>query len=273
MSGPRFSDVVTWDRFELSVLAVFQEALQRLSTDPIITQSENHINHRLYWLARSVHLEKMKNSPGEILQFGIILEGTSQPTPDDQARAARLTKRPDLTCLVVNAQAASLEESQLCYYLECKRLGMPVNAWVFNENYSEHGIRRFVDHDWEYAKGCQSGAMIGYVENMAPNDILNEVNVGSNSRQLPSLSIAAQQWAVGSVNPLNQAALTRGCSPTEFTLRHFWVDLRNCQFVSPPPLPKRGKRATRNRLKTGSKRQKRGRVDGTSDDSGAGRGT
>jgi hypothetical protein len=231
VARPKLSAAVTWKGFEEAVLAVFRDALRRLADRAQLPKSEEPINLALYWLAREVHLEKLKSPQGSI-PFSVLFDSTSQPEPDDVARASRLRKRPDFNCVLTNPQAPDHYKSQANYYLECKRLGQAEGSWVLNENYSEHGINRFVHPDWQYAKGCASGAMIGYLQNMTPDDVLNEVNTFASARSLPSLSRAAASWAAKNVTPLSQPALSRTVQPNPFTLGHLWIDLCHCQFTA-----------------------------------------
>lgn len=234
MSAISLANAVTWNKLERSVLEVFSMALDRLVLETEIPQSEHYLNHKLFWRAREALLSIQKTRPESILFFGIIVEANSQPVPDDEARASRLGKRPDFLCLLANPQASTVEDAQVTYYIECKRLGKPEGNWKLNQNYSDNGINRFVHKSWEYAKGCQSGAMIGYVESMTPDDILTEVNQSATGNGFPSLRLAANNWAVGQTSRLRQAALHRGCLPNQFVLQHLWVDMRNSNFVKPP---------------------------------------
>lgn len=234
MARPRLSVAVTLDRLESEVLDVFREALGRLAGMADLPRAEEPINLDLYWAARAAHLEFLRTQRVRI-PFSIVFDSTSQPEPDDLARSARLRKRPDFNCLITNPQAVDHLSSQINYYLECKRLGQAEGTWVLNENYSEHGINRFVHPDWEYAKGCRSGVMIGYLQNMTPSDVLAEVNTGATSRKLPSLALAAAGWIANGVTDISQTVLTRGFGPSPFSLCHLWVDVRHVPLRTAPP--------------------------------------
>lgn len=221
-------------------MEVFTEALRRLAQLQQLPAAEEPINLELFWLALKAHHDLL-NSPQGSMPFSILAETTNQPEPDDSARSARMKKRPDFSCIIKNPQAADFRKSQVFYYLECKRLGNAIPNWVFNENYAEHGVTRFVHLNWQYAKGCESATMIGYLQNMAPNTVLTEVNAAAAPRGLPSLQRAAANWAAQGVTPLSQPALTRTFVATQFQLGHLWVDLRHCQFKilsnAPPQTP------------------------------------
>jgi hypothetical protein len=230
------STVLTWGVFEAAVIAVFREALDRLSRLGTLPRAEEPINLELYWLLRQAHFDLLKANTKGMLQFVIYFDTTSQPQPDDVARSQRLRKRPDFSCTFMNPQALDFLSSQIAYYIECKRLGNPVGTWILNENYSEHGIGRFTNA-WQYAKGFASAAMVGYMENSTPATILNEVNAGAANRGFPLLARVAAAWAAAGVNLISQPALTRPFLPNPFVLTHLWVDLSGSTFVTPTNTP------------------------------------
>ena len=65
------------------------------------------------------------------------------------------------------------------YILEAKRLGSPSSRQcILNENYVFHCIKRFILPEWGYSKSMSSGAMIGYVQDMELDDILDAYGEG-----------------------------------------------------------------------------------------------
>jgi hypothetical protein len=215
---------------------VFTEALRRLGEYARLPAAEEPINLELYWLALKVHQELLNSKPGN-LPFTITPDSTNQPEPDDSARSRRMKKKPDFCCIMKNAQAEDFRLSQVNYYLECKRLGEAEGKWVLNQNYSEHGMARFMRADWGYGKGCASGAMIGYVQNMEPDDVLGQVNTHATARSIPSLTRAATGWVARNVTRISQSRLTREFDTNPIQLRHFWMDLRHCRFDIPSNQP------------------------------------
>jgi hypothetical protein len=233
MARPRLLPALTWPKFEQAVLAVFTEALRRLAEKPKLPQGEEPINLDLYWLCRDVHLEQLRAKKS--IPFVIEFDSTNQPEPDDNAESRRLRKRPDFACAITDEQAPDSRSSQIRYSLECKRLGQAGAGWVLNKNYSEYGMLRFMQKEHGYAKGCSSAAMIGYVQNMDPDDILTEVNDFAQRRKIPSLSRAATAWAAKNVTQLSQDPLTRDFDTSALQLHHLWIDLRHCTFEKPWP--------------------------------------
>jgi hypothetical protein len=234
MTRPRLSAALTWPRFESAVHAVFTEALRRLATRTQLESAEEPINFELYWLSREVHYEMLKSTQGSI-PFAIMFDSRNQPEPDDTVRSSRLKKRPDFGCVITDPQAADFRSAQIGYYLECKRLGHAEGTWILNENYSEHGVCRFMREESAYAKGCKSAAMIGYIQNMEPEDVLADVNSFATKRQVPSLSKAVAAWAAQDVTRLSQAPLKRAFDSSRVEVKHFWIDLRHCKFEKARP--------------------------------------
>ncbi len=241
MARPRLLPALTWPKYETAVLAVFNEALLRLAQRKKLPQGEEPINFILYWICRDVHFEQLKAKKS--IPFVIEFDSTNQPEPDDTAESRRLKKRPDFACAITDEQAPDSRSSQIRYSLECKRLGKAEGGWVLNENYSEQGIRRFMQAGHSYAKGCSSAAMIGYVQNMQPDQVLTEVNDFAQQRTVPSLSRAAADWAEKNVTALSQSPLTRDFDTKPLKLNHLWIDLRHCTFQKPPPKPAKPARA------------------------------
>ena len=182
-----------------------------------------------------MHLEFQRNK--KTIPFIIDFDSTNQPVLDDAVRSRRLKKRPDFACAMFDPQATDGKTSQIRYSLECKRLGNRQNQWVLNENYCELGQLRFVREDHGYAKGCPSAAMIGYVQDMEPDDILGDVNQFAIRKNLPSLRKASEAWVVKGVSTLEQDTVNRDFDQNPIVLRHLWVDLRHCEFEVPPPTP------------------------------------
>lgn len=244
MSRPRFSSALNWPNYERAVIDVFTEALNRLAAEVNLPQGEEPINLHVYWKAREVHLEHLRARKS--FPFVIDFDSTNQPEPDDTSDSRRLKKRPDFSCALTNAQAADFRCSQIRYSLECKRLGSAEGSWILTRNYCENGVLRFRKPEYGYAKGCTSAAMIGYVQTMNNDDLLDEVNSYAKEHTIPSLSTAATKWATKSVTTLHQDPVTREAASDSIQLRHLWIDLRHVKFTRMPPKSGRRRKSTRN---------------------------
>ena len=122
------------------------------------------------------------------------------------------------------------------FHIECKRLGSPTSSsWKLNPNYVHYGIIRFIAESHRYGQHAQSGAMIGYLEDMTCDEIHQEVNaeieIAKQTLLSPSkispLLLSQDGWQDKATSCLSHN-LERPFPKTPFTLWHFWLDLRNC---------------------------------------------
>lgn len=154
-----------------------------------------------------------------------ILEANNQPSPDDIERTPRENKRPDFQWSVQDDEAEDLDHAARSYVVECKRLGEAAGRWVFNANYVDHGVRRYIDTAHLYGKDDIGGAMIGYVQSMDIASIWTEVDHQITTARLPSLP---QPMPLSGSAVLHFAShqLLRTAAASPFALGHIWVDLR-----------------------------------------------
>lgn len=122
------------------------------------------------------------------------------------------------------------------FHIECKRLGSPTSSsWKLNPNYVHHGIVRFVSEGHRYGQHTQSGAMVGYLEDMTCQEILQEVNATieqvkqtlSPQTKISPLLSPQTGWQARATSRLTHQ-LERSFPKSPFTLWHFWLDLCNC---------------------------------------------
>lgn len=237
MAKPSLSLALSWDDYEQAVQGVFIEALRLLAKVKHLPAAEVPLNLEVYWLARRVH-DAQRRAGKCRYPFTIEHDSTNQPQPDDSALAPRLRKRPDFAYNMKDEQEPDFRKSQVCYQLECKRLGTPEGQLVFNDLYSEKGVARFRDVEHQYGKNCDSATMIGYVQDMPHEDALKEVNAFAKKRTVPSLVKAAAGWVARGVTTLPLQTLPRAAfDPHPIQLTHFWVDLRHCKFDVPSGRP------------------------------------
>jgi hypothetical protein len=236
MDRPRLSLAVNWSDFEKAVHRVFLDALRRLCLYERLPTAEPSISLEIFHLALAAHQDQYLS--GDCLyQFTIEPDATSKPQPDDAAPDSRLKKRPDFACTMKDMQAVHSSLSQVSYYLECKRLGQPEGELVFNNLYSAKGMARFMTEEHQYAKGCESAAMIGFIEDMEPDTVFGEVNSFATGRAIPSLTKAAAGWRSGEATVMPTVSLKRSFDANPILLHHFWVDLRGCNFDVPSKHP------------------------------------
>ena len=218
-SLPAFAKL--WQRHDRIYCEVFSISLQKLANEPV-SGDENTISRRLcpilicvcFTLSRSRNIDVRTPT----------WEGPIQPVSEDELEAE--PKRPDFTCKLSNPHSASAEEYEIPLHVECKRLGFPTSpSWKLNKNYVTEGMKRFDCDSHEYGKRASSGMMIGYIIDMEPEEILEEVNRYKQKHlsYFPDISMAVDE---ASVSRNRQNLERKHVAPKGFDLIHLWVDLR-----------------------------------------------
>jgi hypothetical protein len=219
-AGPSLKSRGLWAKREGRCLAILCRALASLQQEDDLPEAEVDLNRRLYFCLLSASRELY---PKE--EIAPIQECNNQSDPDDEARAAREQKRPDFQWIYLDRYESDPRRSSKQFIVECKRLGKPQRAdWVLNLNYVQHGICRFRDPIWGYAKRFPRGAMIGYWQSMDARQVLKEVNDEARKKSLPDL-ILVGNWKSKEANHLEHA-FERPFDISPFELRHLWIDLR-----------------------------------------------
>ena len=104
------------------------------------------------------------------------------------------------------------------FVVECKRLTKP---WaVYTREYVKSGIARFISAGHGYGKGMPSGAMVGYLQEIALNDALNRVNAVAVSDSIPPLFLQGRD-AETSAELAHD--LVRPYPEAPFHLMHLWA--------------------------------------------------
>jgi hypothetical protein len=117
---------------------------------------------------------------------------------------------------------SSLNEYFKNYDIECKRLG----AKSLSKEYVVNGIIRFTKKTHSYGQYTSSGMMIGYIQDMNIQTILEEINSNVNSVCLPLLILSDEECTTA-ISRLDHKLDRPDIEPTPFELRHLWVDLRH----------------------------------------------
>jgi hypothetical protein len=237
VSRPNLYELPIWEDFEHRVVEVFSQGLAALATKARLPLQEDYLSRELHNCCREANHRLRKRGRGVDCIFA---QSNNQPLPDDEYRAKRLDKRPDFTCGYHDDSLPNeaFDQADFYYAIECKRLGTPTSAnWLFNKNYVEYGIARFEHPDWGYAAGSSSGMMVGFVQTMDPEAILADVN--SHIPPFPTLSVNG--WSHHALTKLDPHVFNRRIIRSPFTLNHFWIDLRRCDFfeVVDPKKPRR----------------------------------
>lgn len=216
MSRPLLSRLQSWHRQESKLLLILSEALRCLITKNSHANSkEDDINYELFQeIRKQVFLLKFP--------FSIIFDSPNQPRLDEERDRNREKKRPDIQFLWTNKQANTPAEYHREYVVECKRLRNPLNGRRFNEKYVTEGVMRFISSDHGYAKGSLSGTMIGYVQNMPLQEIVNDVNVALAKNTCSALSTVSlvERGVSAHRHNVNRPAAAN------LELNHLWADMR-----------------------------------------------
>jgi hypothetical protein len=196
-SGPSLKSRSFWAKREARCLAILEHALLSLREESNLPDAEVDLNRRLYFCLLQA---SRKLHPNETI--APTPECNNQPDVDDQARAIREQKRPDFQWIYLDKYEADPNRSSKQFVVECKRLGKPARIdWVLNANYVNHGVCRFKDAQWAYAKRFPSGAMVGYWQSMVAENILADVTDELRKHSLPEIVIKGT-WKSSAVSHL-----------------------------------------------------------------------
>jgi hypothetical protein len=226
MKQPRLSSINIWRSHEKRVLEVFEEALLLLRQKANLGKSEVLLNRELFFCLLEANNKLRKLGRG--FDYPPTTEGKNPPSPDDECRAKREDKIPDFSWGFIDDTQTDPRRGARFFVIECKRLGTaPRSDWILNENYIAHGINRFIADEYGYAKGEASGAMIGYVQDMQFDQILQHVNDTATTASIPLLMLSMEGWQDKNISRLYHK-LSRSFLASSFLLQHLWVDLRDC---------------------------------------------
>jgi hypothetical protein len=219
-AGPSLRSQKLWAKREARCLAILERALSLLRIETQLPEAEVDLNRRLYFCLLKAARELYPND-----EIAPTPECNNQPDPSDEARATREQKRPDFQWIYLDKYESDSSRSSKQFVVECKRLGKPVRSdWVLNANYVNHGVRRFRETGWAYAKRFASGAMIGYMQSMELDDVLGEVNAELRKNSLSDIA-CKRGWRPSDVSHLEHS-FDRPFEVSPFSLKHLWVDLR-----------------------------------------------
>jgi hypothetical protein len=225
MAKPSLLKRDVWGNHEKRVLKIFSLALQMLRDESCLPKEENELNRKLYFLVKRANTKLSESNLG--INSPCWYEANNQPDVDDIMHSKREDKRPDFQWGICDTNETNPDRMDKFYVLEAKRLGSPSSRkWILNENYIFHGIKRFILPEWGYSKSMSSGAMIGYVQDMELDDILNQVNDYASKEEIAKLSLSSDAWNED-INRLEHQLERPEIEPSIFDLRHIWVDLRH----------------------------------------------
>lgn len=220
---PSFSSL--WQKHETIYIRVFILALQRLSGEQCDKNDEDMISEYLCPILNTVCFEESQKNNWEIRTPD--WEKPIQPVTCSELKGGKVRQRPDFTCKLTNPFARYANEYEVPLHIECKRLGAPTSSnWSLNKNYVINGIKRFDSRKHEYGKRAFSGMMVGYIINMSPEIILDEVN-NHQKKHCYSNPAIEFEFVKNKIRQHRQKLNRKNLKPEKFELVHLWVDLRN----------------------------------------------
>src|SRR6266487_674649 len=193
----------SWTIFKEHIADLICEALLILRQRDDLVECEFGLNRLLYFCLVEATYRLTEAS----LDFNLPLpayDGHNPPHSEDKKKAKREDNRPDIYWTLMDHNA-NYQDWCRTFALECKRLGEPTSPkWILNKQYVTDGILRFFQEEKGYGKGCEVGAMIGYVQNKTFNEILAEVNshITIHEPSIPLLTTPTDGWQDQSVSHL-----------------------------------------------------------------------
>jgi hypothetical protein len=230
MNQPSLSNIKTWRNFEKYALEVLDLSLKMLREKPSLPEAEDlpngdNLNRQLCSCIHEV-VYQWELEREEDLPFTLNLKRDQAKQPDFEKMEEFQDferKKPDFQWTFTDRLDMSSSNSYFKNYdIECKRLG----GSSFPKEYVINGVMRFIKKSHCYGQFTSSGVMIGYVQNLDFEAILDKVNNVASSNSLPKLLPASESWNKD-VSRLDHKLDRLDIEPTPFDLRHLWVDLRH----------------------------------------------
>jgi len=207
------SFIELWGNHEELYISIFTEALEQIEITEKQSLNENIISEALCPILNQISFQKKAKTPD--------WEKPIQPILENELKGGKKNKRPDFTCSLVNKFADCQEMHEISFQIECKKLGENKGTWNLNKNYVNDGILRFDSKEHEYGKRALSGMMVGYMIDMTPDKILDDVN-NNISGNLSKLKFLFTKKVVS----FEQQLTRNNIEPKKFKIIHNWVDLR-----------------------------------------------
>lgn len=238
-----------WVTFKEHVASLIIEALLLLRRQNDLTRDEKDLNRLLFLCIQIANLN-----------FGLPLpayDAHNPPDPEDKQKAKREDNLPDFYWTLMDHEAND-DRCSRTFVLECKRLDKKKESstWVYTEQYVIEGILRFFLDEKGYGKGCDMGAMAGYIQDIEFDQVLKEINshLATHGHSIPLLAMPTDGWQQQEVSLFNHS-FNHTYIPIYFSLKHFWLDMRDCHYIEQKPTLPRSVKKTKQ--KTGSNKKRK----------------
>jgi len=210
-----------WEKRRAHYLAVFDRALQLLRMQGELSVAEKSIVRELYFTTVTARLELDPKGRFERPRF----EAQNLPDPDSDEVEGHEEKRPDIQWVHDDPDAHNDRHREKSFVIECKRLGRTTHSgWNLNQQYVIGGVSRFHSSKWRYGNHMHEGMMIGFVQDMDLDAILQIVNDHLMANKFPELR-QIERWNESGISELDHK-FEREFPHSPFLLMHRWLDLR-----------------------------------------------
>jgi hypothetical protein len=227
MNQPSIFQLPLWGNYKRNIFIVIRSALLILLQEQNLPKIEDSTTQHSLNRHLAKNCFKKAVYQNQLPNHMPTYNGENPPYKDDIERHPRENKKPDFYWRLIDhtAEEVSCERN---FILECKRLGQSNRSWPLNENYIKEGIRRFIVGPHEYGKGDDACGMIGYVQSMDFDEILQEINyvISQNPEPISLLPMPVNGWQEKGISELEHD-LERPFPDSPFRMYHFWVDLRS----------------------------------------------
>ena len=221
-SRPSLIHQKLWQSRRKHYLAVFENALMLLRQRHELPVNELGLVRELHFA--SVTARRTLDPTG---RFGSpVFEAQNLPNPDSARIEAFEHKRPDIQWIHDDESAIDDRHREKSFVIECKRLGQTTRSrWDLNQQYVTGGVHRFHSAEWKYGLHMSEGMMIGFVQDMDLDAILEVTNAHLTTRCQSHLKLETRFIPTG-VSRLTHV-FERSFSRSPFTLLHLWLDIRD----------------------------------------------
>ena len=210
----QLSSIDLWSDHERLCKKLLWTALQELGDTPI-DANENDLNRLLY--RAIIRVSHKAAQDGDYIP-AVVPEGRNPPVATDQERAEREFKIPDFYWAYVDPLAIDPDDASKQFVVECKRLTLPLSRYT--REYVRSGVSRFINLGHGYGKGMQSGAMVGYLQDIILDNALAGVNGVATNNSIALLAVRHRDGEKGA--ELGQDVI-RPFPVSPFRLTHIWA--------------------------------------------------
>ena len=210
---PQLTSLDLWGKYERLCTQLLRDALPALANRSA-SEDEPALNRALFVAIEDI-THKLQQSDEQVPV--LIYEGRNPPDPGDSEQTERERKIPDF-CWAYYDQYAGRGDFRMSFVVECKRLTQPPGAYT--RKYVKSGIARFINVEHSYGHGMASGAMVGYLQEIALDDSLTRVIAVAAEDAIPPLTLGRRD---GEASAEFDHDLDRSFPKSPFRLIHIWA--------------------------------------------------